>query len=33
MIGLSKMIANLQEDHRRHFSGGGTAPVRLVIRP
>lgn len=32
MIGLSEMIANLQ-NYRHHFSGGGTAPVRLVIRP
>ena len=33
MIGLSETIAGLQENHRHHFSGGGTAPVRLVIRP
>lgn len=33
MKGLSEMIANLQKDHRHHFSAGGTAPVRLVIRP
>lgn len=33
MIGLSEMIAGLQEHHGHHFSGGGTAPVRLVIRP